>query len=129
MITVKEKPANAGQGKADYLWLLWFRAVISSPAGDYLAIGRNLLSSIPAELKKFLLGESESSRLGGSQKEPAIVRVVHLSGKRWHRFARLLTGRASYYRRQIRYYPGSIELLMHDFLNPDRKVISDKQAS
>ncbi len=88
----------------------WIMARISSPAGDWPAIGRYLLSYILRELRRFALGESESALMSNGQNGPEVVWMLHLSQSRWHRLARLLTRRASCHRIWLARHPGCAEL-------------------
>ena len=88
----------------------WIMAKISCGEGDWPAIAHFLLSNGLQELRRLLLGESEAARLRGGQTDPPFVLVLHLSQSRWHRLARLLTGRASFHRRWLARHRGYAEL-------------------
>lgn len=74
-----------------WLWL-------TCPPGVTMRL--HLLINIRLLLQRFLLGESENSRLVRDEAGLSMVVEVLLSQSRWHKLARLLTRRASYYRKQ-----------------------------
>jgi hypothetical protein len=100
--------------------LFWFKVVICCPEGDWLSISRCLLKDTLRQLRGFLLGESENVRFRTGENGLKAVYILNLTQTQWHKFARLLTARASYYRRWLQRQPGLAELCWHEPLDLDR---------
>lgn len=102
--------------------LFLFRAVISCAEGDWIAIARHLAKDARRALRRFLLGESESVRFHSDRDGIEVVYVLNLTQTRWHKFARRLTGRASFYQKWLRRQPGHSELSLNALSDSDRKA-------
>jgi hypothetical protein len=107
----------------------WFMAVIDCAEGDWIAIAMHLLQDTLRELRRSLLGETENARLEICEGEPVVILVVHLSQNRWHKLARLLTRRASFYRKLLQLRPGRVELYPNAVLDSGKKASVDTEAS
>lgn len=94
--------------------LFFFKAVISCPEGDWISIAKYVAGDTLRQLRKFLLGESESVRFHIGQDGLEVVYVLNLTQTQWHKLARLLIRRASYYRRWLQHQPGRAELCLSD---------------
>ena len=102
---------------------LSIRIIFHNPAaGDPSTIAGLVVSCVGIELRRFLLGESVSALWSVASGAHRSSLVLHLSQSRWHRFARLLTGRASFHRRWIQLHGGSIEPRSGEFSDLGRTV-------
>lgn len=103
--------------------LLWFRAIISCGEGEWLSIAKYLVKDILRSLRRFLLGEIENAHFRNGSNGLEVVCVLSLTQTRWHKFARLLIGRASYYRRWLQHQPECAELCRREISGLDRKAL------
>jgi hypothetical protein len=100
-------------------------ARISCADGDWKAIAKHLLRDSQIKLRRFLLGETENVRFHIHSNGHEVVHVLYLSQKRWHKLARLLTGRASFFRRHLQRQNGHGEQSLHVHEDSDKKVLID----
>lgn len=81
----------------------YYSFIFSMPGGNFLAIARHLATCIHCALRQFLLGETRNVLFRRTDEGcHQYWTVVHLSRKRWHILARLLTRRANSYQKDPR---------------------------
>jgi hypothetical protein len=84
--------------------LMCQRIMLEAPPGGGAAIAKHLYSRSLEQLRRFLLGESQTVLFHRSQKSGLEgTLVIHLTQNRLHKLARLLTLRATYYRKWPRH--------------------------